>query len=340
MIRSITFVLLATLSIIATSPKVSAATYPERIYHDSLSHRLTDTIITLSEPSTSDVFRAIEVRGSFGRKAGAQSSFGIAWAMHGSQDYSFAMVSPMEENSIDDLYSPPRLLLTVGHTKNDTTSDIIAPMEITRSIDPNGGDNSLAVEITDKEIRILVGNRQLIQVATIPSSPHNLAGSTAIIVRGCVDFSLVVTESSPDPRLDVASSWTPEAIDAYFRSNPSAESPEGIWSYLDRNNNPDYARPGGEYRLAIVRSTDQPGFDIIYLSGATIGSDHWQPGMKKGHLSPTTFSGHYNLTWFDSTMQRIDSECSASLEASSTILRFDFPLLKSSMRFSLLPQDK
>lgn len=340
MIRRIFHIVLTAFAIITLSHGAYASLTPERIYHDSLTRRLSDTIISLTSADNADIFKAIEVRGRFDKKTAGRSGFGAAWAMEDSGNYSFALIRPTDADHSDDLYSPPRLLLSVGHTENGVTTDLIPPLEISKAIDPNGGDNSLAVEISDKEIRILVGSRQLNQVASLPSSAHDLSGASAVIARGNIDFSLIVTESTPDPRIEVASSWTPETIDSYFMSDPASEPPEGIWIYLDRNNDPDFARPGGDYRLAIVRSTDSPGFDIIYLSGASVGSRLWTPGMKKGHLSPTTFSGHYNLTWFDSTMQRIDSECSASLEASSTILRLDFPLLKSSMRFSLLPQGR
>ena len=153
--------------------------------------------------------------------------------------------------------------------------------------------------------------------------------------EGESDIRLLVSEYERDDREMLRTSWTGEKL---MRHLENSSFPEGIYRYLDRENDPRYARPGGSYTLALVKNTEN-GYDLIYLSGAQTNSGEWKTGMVKGRLKPTIFAGHYDLVWYDATKKELSSECSADIEQAA-ILRLNFPLLKSSMRFSLLPQDK
>lgn len=112
----------------------------------------------------------------------------------------------------------------------------------------------------------------------------------------------------------------------------SSDSIEGVWEYLDRTNDPQYARPGGRYTLATV-ANDDGGYDIVYINGAAVYSDSWKPGMLKGRLRPTIFIDHFDLEWIDSEFKPMTEDVHASVTDGS-ILTLSFPLYKSELRFS------
>ena len=59
----------------------------------------------------------------------------------------------------------------------------------------------------------------------------------------------------------------------------------------------------------------------------------WEPGMLKGHITPTLFTGNYDLMWIDATMEPIDNDCYATIE-NGIILTLNFPVYKSQVRLS------
>ena len=123
--------------------------------------------------------------------------------------------------------------------------------------------------------------------------------------------------------------WTVEALDEYFAE--SADPAEGYWKYLDRDMQDDWLRLGGRYTLAVVRADD--GYDLIYIDGAQVKKTMWQTGMLKGHMTKTIFSGNYDLTWIDATMEPIEKDAQANIE-NGVILTLSFPVYKSQVRFA------
>ena len=55
--------------------------------------------------------------------------------------------------------------------------------------------------------------------------------------------------------------------------------------------------------------------------------------MLKGHIVKTVFTGNYDLTWIDATMEPISEDAYATIE-NGVILTFNFPLYKSQVRFA------
>lgn len=146
--------------------------------------------------------------------------------------------------------------------------------------------------------------------------------------------AVAVTETVDDPARSLYTGLTPELITA--RLQTSTDPVEGIWEFLDRENDPVRARPGGRYRVALIATA--PGtYDIIYLSGAEVNRDAWKPGMLKGRLSATPFVGQYDLMWVDAMMKPIENDISATVE--EALMTLGFPLLKSRLRFSRRPAD-
>ncbi|MDE6049775.1 MAG: hypothetical protein K2G09_08820, partial [Paramuribaculum sp.] len=118
----------------------------------------------------------------------------------------------------------------------------------------------------------------------------------------------------------------------------NAHQPVGICKALDRDTDSRQALAGGRYTLAIVAAEDKSAFDIIYIDGAEVNSDEWNTGMRKGKLIPTPFKDHYDLIWYDSQMEPIEYDATASVDQ-NVILTLSFPLLKSTLRFVRQQQD-
>ena len=112
----------------------------------------------------------------------------------------------------------------------------------------------------------------------------------------------------------------------------SNDSIVGIYRYLDRENNPKLAVPGGKYTLAILPARDG-NYDIIYIEGAKTYKKCWRTGMLKGRLLKTIFINHFDLEWYNSKMDLMKDETFASLQMLE-VLEINFPLYKAKMRFS------
>lgn len=311
-----------------------------KTYHDEFLGIDSDTLIRLPMPDAHYLFKAVELRGSAVRrstkKPDPRNRYGVVWDM--SDSANFCSATLRLSGSDDDLIDSRCVELTIARHRSGCPIEIIKTISLRSGVDAVGGDNSLAVELSDNgQIRILAGNKSLNQVFSTDADRTAIDNGLGILIEGSPDISLIATETIADPKENVTTDWDLTSIEKYFATT-NRPLPEGRWTYLDRNNDPQYARPGGKYQLAVV-ATPGGGYDILYIDGASTGSSSWTAGMRKGRLTPTVFSGHFDLVWYDSTMQVVDAECNATLESAS-ILRLDFPLLKSSMRFSLLPQDR
>jgi len=107
----------------------------------------------------------------------------------------------------------------------------------------------------------------------------------------------------------------------------------GTWKYLDRITPAGKVILGGKYSLAICPDPDTPGdYIAVYTDGARVDSMFWHPGDIKARLLATPFEGHYNVVWYDSRRRHLDDEVSATFETAD-ILRIDFPLLSTQLRF-------
>lgn len=119
-----------------------------------------------------------------------------------------------------------------------------------------------------------------------------------------------------------------EELDEYFRT--STDSLEGYWKYLDRDIDTQKAAAGALYRLACVGEGDG-SYTLLYIDGDTSGT--WQALEIKASLQPTPFINHYDLVWIRQDGSRDSVDTSADIEVDGQVLRVNFPLLNSSMRF-------
>lgn len=254
--------------------------------------------------------------------------------MTDSTDYFTATLTAFSEASDDGIRDNRHIDLTISHIK-DGKSTVLETRPLKGNIDIDRFDNTLAAEINcaTGQVNVLAGKASIDPIVTISLKPEQTQGMVGFTASQNAIIELAVGEYILDPKALMGQPLSEEAVMERM-ANSGGESPAGVWNYLDRNTDAAYMRPGGKYTIAVIPSVGTPGFDIIYLDGAEINNSVWSRGMLKGRLTPTPFQGHYNLLWFDAEMNPITDECSATLENSS-ILRLDFPLLKSSIRFSL-----
>jgi len=189
----------------------------------------------------------------------------------------------------------------------------------------------LCVDVDERTVRVSIGKEQLQQVLEAPVIRPAGAIRVGYLVglgsRVAVERAVLTIEN--DNQVSTATLWTLDALDQHFAS--SEDPIEGYWKYLDRDMEEKWLRLGGRYTLAVVRADD--GYDILYINGAQVKKSQWQPCMLKGHITKTIFSGNYDMTWIDATMEAIDEDAYATIE-NGVILTLNFPVYKSQVRFA------
>lgn len=191
----------------------------------------------------------------------------------------------------------------------------------------------LGVDCLNDEVLVSGGGRRVEDVFKVSVPDVKSAVALRVWSRGELAVSSLSLETVRSPQVELSTSWTQESLIAHFRE--SKDSIEGYWQYLDRENDPAYARPGGRYLLAVVKA-ESGGYDIIYVDGAEKMRDEWKPMMLKGRLKPTIFVDHFDLEWIDSTFESLERDIHATV-TDKAILALSFPLLKTVMRFSRVP---
>lgn len=118
-----------------------------------------------------------------------------------------------------------------------------------------------------------------------------------------------------------------EALSAHLAM--SRDLMEGYWQNIDRSLDETLLRLGGDYRYALVKEGD--GYDLIYISGAKVNADKWQPGMLKATLRPSGIKGIWNVTWIDAMHRPMSHEIKAQADKSG-VLTIQFPYQTSHLR--------
>ena len=184
------------------------------------------------------------------------------------------------------------------------------------------------------EAVVLAGNHRLQRILEF-DAPDSIPGIVEIILRpgARVEIKDMKFSLLPDPANNT--SFLP-IEDVMLRCRHSTDLTEGRWRMLDYTINDEFARLGGDYTVAIVRSPAND-YEIIYLDGAETGADSWRQGMLKGRLSPTGLEGIYNLEWIDSYGAPVPLKGKAQRE-SNGIMSLLFPSIGASLRFQYIPE--
>lgn len=246
---------------------------------------------------------AVEVRaalpgGSIGE--GKTAAWSVTWP-------GTKIVLRFDNRNFIDGVDEPAAIVSVGATQ----------AKVTKGLDFDGGYNTLAIEwLPDGSAQVLAGNRELQRVLTLTdvSRPDGI-----VRIEGNCDVSDVIVETADNAFSRLQSDYQPEELERAAH-----------WRYLDRENDPTVALPGGAYELAMVPTCN--GYDLVYIAGAQTNATHWRPGMIKGSLEATGFQGYYKLKWNDATGRELPDECYAQIDGK--VMTLTFPSLQASMRFS------
>ncbi len=223
-------------------------------------------------------------------------------------------------------------VMLVDHTNGQTS--IVAQTTLDKGVSLEDGMNTLSIDVDEHRVKVAIGRVDHLWVVLETSSLRHPAEAVAVGylvgpgARVAIECA-ALTIYNDNQVADLQTEWTREALDEYFAQ--SADPVEGYWQYLDRDMDDEWLRLGGRYTLAIVQS--DYGYDIIYIDGAQVKKSLWQPGMLKGRITKTIFTGNYNLYWIDATMEPIDDEAYATVE-NGVILTLNFPTYKSQVRLS------
>lgn len=204
--------------------------------------------------------------------------------------------------------------------------EVIFSQKLSRGVDLFGGDNYLFIDGHAGKYDIFLGEDKLIYCGSVSL---DTVSSVEVTSSSKVEIGYFVVESEmPFPMLAKV-----DSLESITLASGGDHNPVGVWNYLDRDNEPDFARLGGEYSIAVIPSDVEGEYLIVYLGGAKINPAEWSPGMIKGIMTSTPYQGRYRLKWWDSSMQPIEGEMHAVIDGAT--LTFGFPLLKSSIRFGL-----
>lgn len=248
------------------------------------------------------------------------------------EDGNFCAVVLSCENSApyDDITDQRSMQVTLMQ-RTGREETILAQTSLTKGVSLEDDLNTISVDVDERGVKVSIGKQDLQPVLEADVKRPTGAVQVGYLVGPGASVSIERAVLTIDNERQVANStlWTVEALDEYFAQ--SADPAEGYWKYLDRDMQDDWLRLGGRYTLAVVRADD--GYDLIYIDGAQVKKTMWQTGMLKGHMTKTIFSGNYDLTWIDATMEPIEKDAQASIE-NGVILTLSFPVYKSQVRFA------
>lgn len=235
------------------------------------------------------------------------------------------------ETGFDDAFSRRYLRLAIDTA--DATGKLHPTTHYDRyeNVDLHRGPNSLVIDLSDSRSAFAIGSDLLVHACEI--SLRRIPAMIKVEANRTLRIEHASLKSYPHTRNRLDTSWTADSLRKYL-ATPGRHPLEGYWKFLDRDNDPRWALPGGFYDLAVVRSADSPDtFDILYLSGARTNAPLWKPLMLKGRMKATKFIDHYLLQWNDASLNDAGPECSADLQQSA-ILQLNFPLHRTKIRFS------
>lgn len=175
------------------------------------------------------------------------------------------------------------------------------------------------------------------RVGSVSDIPCRTPSGSKIVLRSFGDFSGPVTDVRFQKRIPLHNAPFDSADDIRGYLAQSVDSVEGLWEYMDREMMNDAVALGGYYRLATVRD-GSGNYSIILVDGVRMYESLWQPMAIRGILRPTIFPNNFDLEWTDGQRLKVFSdETWASLELGGAVLKLNFPLLKSSLRFRRVP---
>ncbi len=263
--------------------------------------------------------------------------WGMIFNRDENNNYCMVVLSCDNSAPYDDITDQRSMKVSLIQRENGKNTEL-ATTTLFKDVSLEDDFNTLCVDVDERSVQVSIGKDQLLHVMEVqvarPAGPVRVGYLVGPGSRVAIERAVLTVEN--DNQVAVTTLWTPDALDEYL--NNSSDPMEGYWQYLDRDMEEKWLRIGGRYTLAVVRADD--GYDILYIDGAQVKKSQWQPCMKKGHLTKTIFSGNYDMTWIDATMEPITEDAYATIE-NGVILTLNFPIYKSQVRFAkVLNSDK
>lgn len=253
----------------------------------------------------------------------ASRSWGIALK---SGNQKILMGINADTRKYDEPYSPSLTITTIGQ------SGIPVQTVVNSGINA-GGENSYRLTCADGLLSLGVGNhriRPVLNVALAGIHPDSVGFMLAPGASLILD-EIVLEETSGNTYAagaEMSHFGNPDVRLTYFAR--SIDDMEGEWEIFDRTFDDSCLRPGGAYRLALVRS--QTGYCMVYLAGAQKNAGAWQPGATKGTLRSTSFAGVYDVDWLDPAGCSLGGEIKAQFSANPPMLTLHFVDHNSTLR--------
>ena len=267
----------------------------------------------------------------------ASPQWGLVFNRDEDGNYCAVVLSCDNSAPFDDITDQRSMQITIIQRNG---SDVIelAKTSLNKGVSLEDDMNTLCVDVDERGVNVSIGKDELQQVLeTVVKRPGGAVGVGYLVGPGArVAIERAVLTIENEKQVPATTLWTMESLDEYLSN--SSDPVEGYWKYLDRDMQDEWLRLGGRYTLAVVRADD--GYDLIYINGAQVKKSLWHPGMLKGHMTKTIFSGNYDASWVDATMEPIDNDVQASIE-NGVIMTLSFPVFKSQVRFAkvLNPDD-
>lgn len=256
--------------------------------------------------------------------------WGLVFNFDDMGDYCAVVLSCDNSTPFDDITDQRTMQVRLIQRKGQSTIEL-AQATLSKGVALEDGMNTLCVDVDDRGVNVSIGKDELQHVLEAPITRPDGAVTVGYLVgpgsRVAIERAVLTIEN--EKQVAPTSRWTREALDEYF--NVTSDPLEGYWKYLDRDMTDEWLRLGGRYTLAVVRVDD--GYDLIYIDGAQVKKSMWHEGMLKGHMTKTIFSGNYDATWIDATMEPIEKDVQATIE-NGVILTLNFPVYKSQVRFA------
>lgn len=266
-----------------------------------------------------------------GKSTITHPEWGLVFNYTGRGYYSAVILSCDNSTPWNDVTDERTMTVTLVEC-NGINRTVVASTTVKKGVSLEDDLNNLCVDVDQNSVRVSIGKDELTPVLESQLQRPDGAVMTGYLIgpgaRVAVERAVLTIENEHQV-VATTTSWTRETLDEYFAS--SIDPIEGYWSYLDRDMEEEWLRMGGRYTLAVVRADD--GYDLIYIDGAQVKKSQWQPGMKKGHISRTQFTGNYDLTWIDATMEPIGGDSYATVD-NGVIMSLNFPEYKSQVRLA------
>lgn len=251
--------------------------------------------------------------------------WGVAWNIVDSTCYDGAELRVADARHIDS-FDRESAELVVYSVRDGVRSDVAThSFSPAHSMHDRGGSLMLELFRDGDSALLKAGATTPDVVVAAEIKPCTRIGGYALSEADTIADSFRCT---PIPAPEFAPFADVAALLGYLRQ--SSDPREGLWRYHDRDTDPLRVSIGGDYRFATV-SDGCGGYMLVHLEGAEDAAG-WPPLRIKARLTPTGFIDEFDLQWLDAAGEPMGEDCSAEYTDGS-LLKFSFPLYKSSVRY-------